>query len=157
MPAKGEWDLSRRLKGSFPSVPSKSFTTVPPTPCLPQDSQFHPRCDQLHSVSLLVRRDGVSLGNLLSAFWNKLGKNILMERNILNIVDTWIRDHLVVSKRPVSIAKWHGVVKQVKKSQRNRILLREIKKCKTPNITAFCNYSCSVATDTLGVYCSVNR
>jgi len=23
--------------------------------------------------------------------------------------------------------------------------------------TVFCNYSCSVATDTLGLYCSVNR
>ena len=31
------------------------------------------------------------------------------------------------------------------------------KNCKMQDITVFCNYSCSVATDTLGLYCSVNR
>jgi len=35
--------------------------------------------------------------------------------------------------------------------------VRESKNCKMPDITVFCNYSCSVATDTLGLYCSVNR
>ena len=33
-----------------------------------------------------------------------------MERNIRNIVDHWIWDHMVVSIRRVTIAKWHGVV-----------------------------------------------
>jgi len=36
-------------------------------------------------------------------------------------------------------------------------MLRESKNCKMQNIAMFCNYSCSVATDTLGLYCSVNR
>jgi len=31
------------------------------------------------------------------------------------------------------------------------------KNCKMQDNTVFCNYSCSVATDTLGLYCSVNR
>jgi hypothetical protein len=31
------------------------------------------------------------------------------------------------------------------------------KSCKLQDITVFCNYSCSVATDTLRLYCSVNR
>jgi hypothetical protein len=35
--------------------------------------------------------------------------------------------------------------------------LRERKNCKMPDIALFCNYSCSVATDMLGLYCSVNR
>ena len=47
-----------------------------------------------------------------------------MERNIINIVNTWIWDNWVVSKRPVSIAKWHGVLKHVTEVQNERILLR---------------------------------
>ena len=76
MPAKGKWVLSRRLKGSFPSVPSKSLTTFPSTPCLPQDSQFHPGCDQLNSVPLLVRCDGVSPGTCYQRFGRNLEKNL---------------------------------------------------------------------------------
>jgi len=33
----------------------------------------------------------------------------------------------------------------------------ESKNCNLQDITVFCNYSCSVVTDTLGLYCSVNR
>ena len=47
--------------------------------------------------------------------------------------------------------------KAVTESQKERILLWQSKNCKMADITAFCNYSCSVATDTLGLYCSVNR
>jgi len=35
--------------------------------------------------------------------------------------------------------------------------VRESKNCKMQDITVFCNYSCSVATGKLGLYCSVNR
>jgi hypothetical protein len=39
---------------------------------VPQDRQYHPGCDQLHSISLLLRCAAVSPGNLLSTFRNKL-------------------------------------------------------------------------------------
>jgi hypothetical protein len=41
--------------------------------------------------------------------------------------------------------------------QKERILLLESKNSKMQDITVFCNYSSSVVTDTLGLYCSVNR
>jgi len=50
-----------------------------------------------------------------------------MKRNVLSIVETWIWEKWVVSKRPVPIAKWHGVVKHVTEGQQERILLRERK------------------------------
>jgi len=81
----------------------------------------------------------------------------LLVRNILNIVDTRISDNQVVSKRPVLIAKWQAVVTHVTEGQKERILLQDSKNCKLQHITVFCNYSCSVATDTFGLYCSVNR
>jgi len=31
-----------------------------------------------------------------------------------------------------------------------------LQNCKMQDFVLFCNYSCSVATDTLGLYCSVN-
>jgi hypothetical protein len=80
-----------------------------------------------------------------------------MERIILNIVDNEIWDNFFVSKRPVSIAKWHGVLKHVTEVQKERILLREFKQSKLQDNALFSNYICSVATDTLGLYCSVNR
>ena len=43
------------------------------------------------------------------------------------------------------------------KIQSLRNLLRKSKNCQMQDITVFCNYSCSVPTDTLGLYCSVNR
>jgi len=38
----------------FPNIPLQSLTSVYSAPRLPQDRQFHPGCDQLHSVSLLI-------------------------------------------------------------------------------------------------------
>ena len=80
-----------------------------------------------------------------------------MERNILNIVDNSILDHSVVSKRRVANTKQTGSRKARTEGQNKRILLRENKNCKMQHISAFCNYSCSVAADRLGLYCSVNR
>jgi len=55
----------------------KSFTTDPSASYVRQDFQFHPGCDQLHSVSLLVRCDSVSPGNWLSTFQYKMVKRLL--------------------------------------------------------------------------------
>ena len=54
------------------------------------------------------------------------------------------------------LQKRDGVVNNVTEGQKVGFL-RESKNCKMQDITVFCNYSCSVATDTFGLYCSVNR
>jgi len=46
----------------------KIFASYHFRPCLPQDPQLHAGYDQLLSLSLLLRCDPVSSGNLLSTF-----------------------------------------------------------------------------------------
>jgi len=79
----------------------------------------------------------------------------LLVAKYFNIVDTSIWDRLVVSKSRARVSKVHGVVMHVYVGEKESILLWENKNCKMQGITEFCNYSCSVATDTLGLYCSV--
>ena len=83
------------------------------------------------------------------------GKNNFMERNITVISWTW--DHLLSRNVQCRLPNRHGVVNHEHESQTEKILLWESKNCKMPDITVFCNYSCSFATDMFGLYCSVNR
>jgi len=48
-------------------------------------------------------------------------------------------------------------MKNVTEDQKERIILWVIKTCKLQHIMVFCNYSCSVAADTFGLNCNVNR
>ena len=108
----------------FPNIPLQFFTSVPSAPCLPQDRQFHPGCDQLHSVSLLLRCDAVSLCNLLSFFRSKIA-HISLWSKIFLILSKLEYETTRLSKYPVPITKRHGVVKHITEDQKQRIFFVE--------------------------------
>jgi len=89
---------------------------------VPQDRQFHPGRDQLHSVSLLLRCDAVLLGNLLSIFGNTIA-HISLWSKIFLILSKLEYETTRLSKYPVPITKRHSVVKHITEDQKQRIML----------------------------------
>jgi hypothetical protein len=90
-------------------------------------------------------------------FWDKVAKTTSWSEIFL-ILSTLEFETISFSlKVEYRLEKRHGVVNHVTEGQKDRILFRYSKNYKMQNITVFCNYSCSVAADTFGLYYSVNR